>query len=169
VSSPKELPFFAFSLTLLFRFLLLTFLLLIHKGSLILNIQPAARGASDSENLENEEKAREAADCKAKKLQREMKKLSWDALAEKPAMNKATAIEHDQNGAETGEKETDFAFNSELMTECGDPKIFWDAVGRDGDEGEHWLQASGSECVNFAKHGVWRKKLRSEAKTARRS
>jgi hypothetical protein len=64
-----------------------------------------------------------------------------------------------------GEKEIDFVFNSELKTEHGESKNFWDAIGRDGDEGEHWLQASDSECMNFMKGGSWRKKLRSEVKS----
>jgi hypothetical protein len=74
----------------------------------------AARGASENAVI-SDETAREAASCKAKKLEREMKKLSWDSVKEKPAMNKATVIEFDKDGNETGEKDIHFAFNSELM------------------------------------------------------
>jgi hypothetical protein len=117
----------------------------------------AARGTSENS-------AGEAASCKAKKLEREMKKLSWDSGKGRPAMNKAAVIEFDKDGNKTGEKEIHFVYNSELMTEHGEPKTFWDAIARDGEEGEHWLQASGSECVNFIERGSWRKKLCSEVK-----
>jgi hypothetical protein len=123
----------------------------------------AARGTSENSVI-SDETAREGASYKAKKLEKEMKKLSWDSGKEKPAMNKATVIEFDKDGNETGEKEIHFAFNSELMTEHGEPKTFWDTVAREDEEGEHWLQASGSECVNFIKRGLWSKKLRSEVK-----
>jgi hypothetical protein len=33
-----------------------------------------------------------------------MKKVSWDFGREKPAMNKATVIEFDKDGKETGER-----------------------------------------------------------------
>jgi hypothetical protein len=81
----------------------------------------AASGASEN-SVTSDETAREAASCEARKLEREMKKLNWDSGTEKPAMNKATVIEFDGN--ETGEKEMYFVFNSELMTECGEPKNF---------------------------------------------
>jgi hypothetical protein len=120
--------------------------------------------ALQKRSVTSDETAREAASCRAKKLEREMKKLSWDSGKGKPAMNKAAVIEFDKDGNETGEKEIHFVFNSELMTECGEPKTFWDAAARDGEEGEHWLQASGSECMTLVKRGSWRKKLRSEVK-----
>jgi hypothetical protein len=132
-------------------------------GKIATTEENAARGTSENSVI-SDETAREAASYKAKKLEREMKKLSWDSVKEKPAMNKATVIEFDKDGNETGEKEIHFVFNSELMTEYGEPKTFWDAIAREGEEGEHWLQASGSECMNFIKRGSWRKKLRSEVK-----
>ena len=55
-----------------------------------------------------------------------MKKLdiNWAPAADKPSMSKATVIETDQAGKES-EKEVHFVFNTELMTEYGEPKIFW--------------------------------------------
>jgi hypothetical protein len=125
--------------------------------------ETAARGASEN-SVTSDETAGEAASCKARKLEREMKELSWDSGKGKPAMNKAAVIEFDKDGNKTGEKEIHFAFNSELMTEHGEPKNFWDAICPDGDEGEHWLQAGGSECMNLIERGSWRKNLRSEVK-----
>jgi hypothetical protein len=77
-------------------------------------------------------------------------------------MDRATVIETDVDGQEKT-KEVHFVFNTELMTEHGDPKGFWEAVR--GPDAEKWMQASGSEAMNFTKRGSWRKKLRSEVKS----
>jgi hypothetical protein len=92
-------------------------------GRIAAGEENAARGASEN-SVTSDETAREAASDKAKKLEREMKKLSWDSGKEKPAMNKAAVIEFDKDGNEIGEKEIHFVCNSELMTECGEPKTF---------------------------------------------
>ena len=109
--------------------------------------------------------ANEVAAQKARKLEREMKKLdiNWNPGTDKPSMNKATIIETDQDGKES-EKEVHFVFNTELMTEYGEPKTFQEAIERPEPEGEFWLHASGAEAMNFIKRKSWRKKLRSEVK-----
>jgi hypothetical protein len=55
-----------------------------------------------------------------------------------------------------------FVFNTELMTEHGDPKTFKEAM--EGPDAELWLTASGNEAMNFIKRESWRKKLRSEVR-----
>ena len=97
--------------------------------------------------------AAEASEQKERKLERELKKLetNWNPPANK---EKQPAV------IEELEREVHFVFNTELMTEHGDPKGFWEAV--EGPNGDLWLQASGMEAMNFIKRGSWRKKLRSE-------
>jgi hypothetical protein len=103
----------------------------------------------------------EAADYNAGKLEREMRKLdtSWYPT-DKPLMYRPTVIETKDDGTEKA-REIHFVFNTELMTEHGNPTSFKEAMkGQDADK---WLQASaGDEAMHFMKQGSWRKKLRSE-------
>ena len=112
--------------------------------------------------IEKATTAREKADYKARKLERVMKNMDtcWNPLP-KPGMERPNMIESDDEGEETA-KDVHFVFNTELMTEHGDPKSFLEASK--GPDAEKWMQASGNEAMNFIKRGSWRKKLRSEVK-----
>ena len=77
-------------------------------------------------------------------------------------MDAPTIIETDDAGKEK-EREVHFVFNSELMTEHGDPKTFREAM--EGPDSALWLKASGNEAMNFIKRKSWKKKLRSEVQS----
>jgi hypothetical protein len=116
----------------------------------------AGRNVLQENTSESMEK--EASAYKARKLERELKKLESN-LSEKPSMDRAIVIDTDDDGNETS-KTVHFVFNTELMTEHGDPKTFWEAM--EGPHADLWWDASGKEAMNFIKRGSWRKKLRSE-------
>ena len=105
---------------------------------------------------------KESSENKARKLERELKKLdsSWNPIA-KPSMDKATIIVEDDDGVDV-EKEVHFVFNTELMTDHGDPKTFRQAMLLP--DAVHWKDASGNEAMNFIKRGSWRKILREDVR-----